>query len=119
MPLPAAAPAPARLQAKPARLVANSEAQEDIDDAAEEVEIPPAAAAAANPAPVAPVPAAVPPSIVYYPAGAVGFVQPTAYAKFIAAAPQPAAAAAAITPAAFTPAAAYVAAPQYYGAYLG
>jgi len=110
-PAPAASSAPARLQAKPARLVANSEAQEDIDDAAEEVEVPKAAAPAVPVAPPAPVAPVAQPSIVYYPAGAVRFVQPTAFAKFITA-PQPASIAAA------TPAA-YVAAPQYYAAYYG
>ncbi|KAH8378813.1 hypothetical protein KR009_001538 [Drosophila setifemur] len=89
---------------KPARLVANSEAQEDFDDA-EEVEVPrpkappvPAPVPAAAPAPVPAVP--VTPTIAYYPAGAVGFVQPATYAKIIAG-PQ------------------YVAPPQYYAGYFG
>ncbi|XP_022229721.2 myrosinase-binding protein 2 [Drosophila obscura] len=118
-PLPAAAAQP-----QSARLVANSEAQEDLDDAAEEVEVPmskvatpvpvPAAAPVPVPVPVpvpgaVPVPAAAPftPTIAYYPAGAVGFVHPTAYAKIIAAPQLPQATAA------------YVTAPQYYAAYFG
>ncbi|KAH8341485.1 cyclin-dependent kinase inhibitor 1C [Drosophila kikkawai] len=93
-------------QPKPARLVANSEAQEDLDDAAEELTPRPNAAPAPTPAPV---PAAVPaiagtPTIAYYPAGAIGFVHPATFAKIIAA-PQPASA--------------YGATPQYYAAYLG
>ncbi|XP_030385946.1 testis-specific gene A8 protein [Scaptodrosophila lebanonensis] len=103
------------LEPKPARLTANSEAQEDIDDAAEEVEVRKAvpAAAPAAIAPVAPV-APVQPTIAYYPAGAVGFVQPTAFAKFIAAPGAAAAPAAYVAPAAAT--AAYTQ-PQYYAAY--
>ncbi|EDW40311.1 GL24969 [Drosophila persimilis] len=136
-PLPAAGDQPqsARLvatgaQPQSARLVANSEAQEDLDDAAEEVEVPmskvaaPVPAAAPAPAPgrgpgAVPVPAAVPftPTIAYYPAGAVGFVHPTAYAKIIAAPQLPQAAFAA--PQLPQAASAYVTAPQYYAAYFG
>ncbi|KAH8355727.1 hypothetical protein KR084_006739 [Drosophila pseudotakahashii] len=91
-------------QSKPARLVANSEAQEDLDDAAEEVETTqpkPAPVPRTVPAPLPAVP--VTPTIAYYPAGAVGFVRPTAFGKFIATPQQ----------------AAYVAPPQYYAAYFG
>ncbi|KAH8245716.1 hypothetical protein KR032_000083 [Drosophila birchii] len=75
-------------QPKPARLVENSEAQEDLDDAAEELTPRPNAAPAATP--LAPVPDAVPaipvtPTVSYYPAGAVGFVHPAAFAKIVAA----------------------------------
>uniref|UniRef100_A0A6P4EZ67 Uncharacterized protein LOC108045580 n=1 Tax=Drosophila rhopaloa TaxID=1041015 RepID=A0A6P4EZ67_DRORH len=92
-------------QPKPARLVANSEAQEDLDDAAEEVEVmQPKAPPVPRPAP-APVPAVpVTPTIAYYPAGAVGFFQPAAFAKIIHAPQQ---------------AAALAATPRYYAAYLG
>ncbi|KAH8394051.1 cyclin-dependent kinase inhibitor 1C [Drosophila serrata] len=95
-------------QPKPARLVANSEAQEDLDDAAEEL-TPRPNAAPGSPPPPAPVPAAVPaipvtPTIAYYPAGAVGFVRPATFAKIVTA-PQPVSA--------------YGATPQYYSAYFG
>ncbi|XP_017013642.2 uncharacterized protein [Drosophila takahashii] len=92
------------VQPKPARLVANSETQEDLDDAAEEVETTqpqPAPVPRILPAPVPPVPGT--PTIAYYPAGAVGFVRPTAFGKFIATPQQ----------------AAYVAPPPYYAAYFG
>ncbi|XP_016959314.1 uncharacterized protein LOC108030773 [Drosophila biarmipes] len=87
-------------QPKTARLMANSEAQEDLDDAAEEVEVTqPSPAAVPRPVPAAP----VTPTIAYYPAGAVGFVRPTAFARFIDAPQQ----------------AAFVAQPPYYAAYFG
>ncbi|XP_039486550.1 uncharacterized protein LOC120448560 [Drosophila santomea] len=92
-------------QPKSARLVVNSEAQEDLDDAAEEVEV---TQPKADPVPrriPAPGPALpVNPTIAYYPAGAVGFVQPATFAKFIGG-PQRTAP--------------YVDAPQYYQAYFG
>ncbi|XP_016926874.3 uncharacterized protein [Drosophila suzukii] len=93
-------------QPKPARLVANSEAQEDLDDAAEEVDVAqPRRAAVPRPVPAAPVPSVpVTPTIAYYPAGAVGFVRPTVFSRFIAPPQQ---------------AAALVAPPPYYPAYFG
>ncbi|KAH8258735.1 hypothetical protein KR038_005162 [Drosophila bunnanda] len=94
-------------QPQPARLVANSEAQEDLDDDTAE-ELTPRPNAAPTPTP-APVPAAVPaipvtPTIAYYPAGAVGFVHPATFAKIVAA-PQAAST--------------YGATPHYYAAYFG
>ncbi|KAH8286614.1 hypothetical protein KR054_012520 [Drosophila jambulina] len=93
-------------QPKPARLVANSEAQEDFDDVAEELTPRPNAAPAPTQAPVAGAVPAIPttPSIAYYPAGAIGFVHPVTFAKIVAA-PQRASA--------------YGATPQYYAAYFG
>ncbi|XP_017042198.1 uncharacterized protein LOC108088760 [Drosophila ficusphila] len=91
------------VQPKPARLVANSEAREDLDDAAEEVEVevtPDRAAPAPAPLPAVP----LTPTIAYYPAGAVGFVRPATFAKVIAAPLQTTA---------------FAATPQYYPAYLG
>ncbi|XP_034656545.1 translation initiation factor IF-2 [Drosophila subobscura] len=140
-------PLPAQPQSE--RLVANSEAQEDLDDAAEEVTTrPKIAAPVPAPAPVpVPVPAAAPftPTIAYYPAGAVGFVHPTTYAKVLGAppaaygnliaapqlpqaayakvlaAPQQAAFAKLLAAPQLQPqaTAAYVNAPQYYAAYFG
>ncbi|SPP87401.1 uncharacterized protein LOC117589094 [Drosophila guanche] len=114
-PLPAAAAQP-----QSERLVANSEAQEDLDDAAEEVTTRPKIA---TPVP-APVPAAAPvtPTIAYYPAGAVGFVHPTTYAQVLGAPQLPQAAYAKVLAAPQLqpqPTAAYVNAPQYYAAYFG
>ncbi|XP_017084252.2 uncharacterized protein LOC108116744 [Drosophila eugracilis] len=74
-------------QPKTARLVDNSEAQEDLDDAAEEVDVARPKATVPGPTP-APVPAfAVAPTITYYPAGAVTFIKPAPFAKFIAVPP--------------------------------
>ncbi|EDV52797.1 uncharacterized protein LOC6544172 [Drosophila erecta] len=92
-------------QPKSARLVANSEAQEDLDDAAEEVEVTQPKAVPVprlNPAPGPALP--VTPTIAYYPAGAVGFVQPATFAKLIGGPQQPAP---------------YAHAPQFYQAYFG
>lgn len=92
-------------QPKSARLVANSEAQEDLDDAAEEVEVTQPKTFSVPRLVPAPGPALpVTPTIAYYPAEAVGFVQPSTFAKFIGGPQQ---------------AAPYVAASQYYQAYFG
>ncbi|XP_017116021.1 uncharacterized protein LOC108138362 [Drosophila elegans] len=90
---------------KPARLVANSEAQEDLDDAVEEVEMtqpraPPVPRPVLDPVPKIP----VIPTIAYYPAGAVGFVRPAEFAKIISGPQQ---------------SAGFAATNQYYAAYFG
>ncbi|EDW79475.1 uncharacterized protein Dwil_GK20392 [Drosophila willistoni] len=101
--VPAPAPAPVPAQPKPARLVANSEAQEDIDDAVEQV---PVTNKATQPAPAAPPSAIVQPTIAYYPAQLGGFIQPTAFAR-ITAAPVP------------LQTSPYIARYPYYAAYFG